>query len=240
MCNRYTSPTEADIERAWRVGRQNPLRWWDQALFPRGRGPFIRRMRDDAGYSRELVAGHWGFIPWFAEEAKQKHPMNNARSEELADKRSFKDAWRRGQRCIIPALDFTEPNWESNVHVPWVFRRADGEPWGLAGIWNTWTDNSTGEVHESYSMLTMHANAHPLMSRMHRPEIDKVTKQPLPLELQDKRSVIPIELGDVDAWLAGTIEHAQALLRLPPVDVFDAGPDPGHVATQGSFAIDGF
>ncbi|WP_353621344.1 hypothetical protein [Variovorax saccharolyticus] len=46
----------------------------------------------------------------------------------------------------------------------------------------------------------------------------------LPPEKQDKRSIIPIERGDVDQWLAGTVEEAQELLKLTPVDVFDAGP----------------
>ncbi len=50
----------------------------------------------------------------------------------------------------------------------------------------------------------------------------ETTGQPLPLEDQDKRSVIPIELADVDAWLAGTQQEAQALLRLSPVEIFDA------------------
>jgi len=36
--------------------------------------------------------------------------------------------------------------------------------------------------------------------------------------------VIPIELADVDQWLEGSIKDAQALLTLPPVEVFAAGP----------------
>ena len=46
MCNRYTPPAELEIEREWHIGRQNPSRWWDGVLFPRGAGPFIRRARD--------------------------------------------------------------------------------------------------------------------------------------------------------------------------------------------------
>jgi putative SOS response-associated peptidase YedK len=61
---------------------------------------------------------------------------------------------------------------------------------------------------------------------MHRNELDRETKKPLPLEKQDKRSVIPIEKGDVDQWLAGTVEEAKQLLRLTPAEVFDAGPIP--------------
>ena len=216
MCNRYVSPQEADIERAWHIGARNPVRWWDEVVFPRGRGAFIRRAVHDAGYSRELVAGQWGLIPWFAKTARLSYSTNNARSEELAAKAAYKQPWAKGQRCIIPALSFDEPCWESGKNVWWRFRRADGMPWGLAGLWNTWIDKVTGEVHESYSMLTMNADSHPLMRRMHKPD------PKLPPDRQDKRSVIPIEAGDVDRWLAGTVAEAQALLRLTAAEAFDA------------------
>jgi putative SOS response-associated peptidase YedK len=191
---------------------------------PRKPGPFIRRARDEAGYDREMVVGRWGLIPWFSKTADVKYATNNARSEELTEKASYKHPWARGQRCIIPADWFHEPNWESGKNVWWRFRRADGEPWGLAGLWNAWKDPATGIELETYTMLTMHANSHPLMSRMHRPELDPATKQPLPLARQDKRSVIAIEQADVDQWLAGTVQEAQELLRLTPVELFDAGP----------------
>ena len=97
-------------------------------------------------------------------------------------------------------------------------------PWGLAGLWSIWTDPLTGELVPNYTMLTLNANAHPLMSRMHKNEINKETGWPLPLHLQDKRSLIAIERADVDQWLAGSVEEAKALLVLPPVEVFNAMP----------------
>lgn len=223
MCNRYTPPAMAEMEREWAIGNRNPVRWWDTTLFPRGQGPFIRRARDDAGYSRELVVGQWGLIPWFAKEAQYKFPLNNARSEELAAKASFKQPWAHGQRCIIPAADFDEPYWgpyESPFKKCewWRFRRADGRPWGLAGMWSTWTDKATGDVHESYTMLTINADAHPLMNRMHKPDAK------LPPDQQDKRSVIPVEPEDYDQWLTGTLAEARQLLRLSAVELFAAGP----------------
>jgi putative SOS response-associated peptidase YedK len=218
MCNRYQSPREAEIERMWHVGRQNPGRWWDEDVFPRGTGAFVRRAQDDTGYSRELVAGQWGLIPWFAKEPRLKFPTNNARSEELSQKASYKHPWARGQRCIIPATTFDEPCWETGKNVWWRFARADGDPWGLAGLWNVWTDSASGQAYESYTMLTINADAHPLMSRMHKPD------PKLPADKQDKRSVIPIELADVDQWLAGTVAEASQLLRVAPVEVFNAGP----------------
>lgn len=221
MCNNYNAPGEREIVDYWHVGHQ-AIPWTDDMkarnIFPRSQGPFIRRAKDDTGYSRELVVGQWGLIPWFAKEPRLKYPTNNARSEELAQKASYKHPWARGQRCIIPALTFLEPNWESGKNVWWSFRRADGDPWGLAGLWNVWKDPTSGELHESYSMLTINADAHPLMKRMHKPD------PRLPPNQQDKRSVIPIEQGDVDLWLAGTVEEASKLLKLAPVEEFDAGP----------------
>lgn len=226
MCNRYVSPETAEAERYWRISENRSRRplLGPLNVFPRSQAPFIRRAKDETGYERELVIGQWGLIPWFAREPELKYSTNNARGEEVEAKASYKDPWKRGQRCIIPAASFDEPNWESGKNQWWAFRRPDGDPWGLAGLWNTWTDKKTGEVHESYTMLTLNANSHPLMSRMHKPEVDKVTKKPLPLDQQDKRSVIVIEAEDVDLWLAGPIEEAKKLLKLAPAEAFEAGP----------------
>jgi putative SOS response-associated peptidase YedK len=219
MCNRYISPDDYEIESFWHVRQNGPPRWL-KAVYPRYLGPFIRRAKDVTGYERELVTGQWGLIPWFAKEPKLKYPTNNARSEELEAKASYKDPWKRGQRCIIPAAAFDEPNWETGKNEWWQFRRADGAPWGLAGLWSTWTDKATGEIHESYTMLTLNADAHPLMSRMHKPD------PTLPPDKQDKRSVIPLEVHEFDRWLAGTVEEAKQLLKLAPVELFDARPIP--------------
>lgn len=67
-------------------------------------------------------------------------------------------------------------------------------------------------------MLTLNADEHPLMCRLHKPEPD------LPPSAQDKRSAIPIETGDVEQWPHGTADEANSLLRLAPVETFDAGP----------------
>ncbi len=224
MCNLYGSTKVAGIRKHWRP--RNELAWDGAIVAPRKPGPFIRRARDDAGYDRELVVGRWGLIPWFSKTADIKYATNNARSEELTEKASYKHPWARGQRCIIPADWFDEPNWETGKNEWWRFRRADGDPWGLAGLWNVWKDPATGEEVESYTMLTLHANSHPLMRRMHKPDLDSTTKMPLPFEQQDKRSVIAIEQADIDQWLAGTVQEAQKLLRLSPIEVFDAGPRP--------------
>lgn len=217
MCTRYISPEAGDIERHWHVGGRSPLRW-TRDMFPAYQGAFIRAARNSASYERELVVGQWGLIPWFAKERKLRFPTSNARSEELEQKASYKHPWARGQRCIIPAESFFEPCWETGRHVPWRFWRADGEPWGLAGLWNVWVDKETGEEVESYTMLTINADGHPLMGRMHRPDPKR------PPEQQDKRSVVPIDAQDVDLWLTAPLDLAVNLVRLAPAEMFRAEP----------------
>jgi putative SOS response-associated peptidase YedK len=227
MCTRYISPEAGDIERHWKVGARQPT-GWVRDVFPRYQGPFIRAARDSTEYQRELVVGQWALVPWFAKTPKLPYLTCNARSEELQAKASYKLPWARGQRCIIPAQAFFEPNWESGRHVPWCFTRRDGAPWGLAGLWNTWVDKATGEVVESYTMLTINADAHPLMRRMHKPD------PKLGPDQQDKRSVVPIEAEDVDAWLCAPVAQAAQLVRLAPEALFEAAPlapPPGPSAT---------
>jgi len=216
VCTRYISPDAAAIERHWHVGRDDA--WRGDELFPRSRGPFIRAARDSTEAARELVFGQWGLVPWFAKSQRLTYATVNARFEEVASKPSFKDAWRHGKRCLIPASSFDEPNWESGRNVWWRFRRADGTPWGLAGLWNTWVDRASGEVLESYTMLTVNADDHPLLRRMHKPD------PRLPADRQDKRSVVAIEPIDVDRWLHAPAADAARLVRPPAFESIAAAP----------------
>lgn len=195
-----------------------PAEAYRPGIGPWGQGPFVRQGADG---HREAAVGQWALIADNAKEAKSSARImtNNARSESLASRPTFRGPWSRGQRCLIPADSFLEPNWESGKNEWWRFRRADGNPWALAGLCNTWTDPITGELIESYTMLTMNADAHPLMRRMHKPDPKFGPNE------QDKRSVVAIEVADFDTWLGGSIEDAKALIRLAPVKLFVAGPD---------------
>lgn len=214
MCTRYISPDGAAIERAWHIGRHNQPSW-ARELFPRATGPFLRIL-PAAGL--ELKVGQWGLIPHWAKSSRLTYATSNCRSEEAAVKPTFRDAWRQGQRCIIPAESFDEPCWETGSNVWWRFSRADGLPWGLAGLWSSWIDHGSGEVIESYTILTVNADAHPLMSRMHKPDPS------LPPNQQDKRSVVAIELADVEQWLTGTVAQAGQLISAPDMTLLVSGP----------------
>jgi putative SOS response-associated peptidase YedK len=67
-------------------------------------------------------------------------------------------------------------------------------------------------------MLTVNADSHVLMSRMHKPDPKFAPNE------QDKRSVVAIEHEDVDAWLRGDLDTARALMRPPDIAHIEAGP----------------
>jgi putative SOS response-associated peptidase YedK len=214
MCNRYRQAPREKISTYGLLTVPTPFPSGD--VFPRGNGSFIR---PGASGGRELVAGQWGLVPHFAKSRILTYSTNNARFEGVKTAASYKLPWTKGQRCIIPAEVFWEPCWESGKNEWWAFRRADGHSWSLAGLWATWVDRETGEVVESYTMLTQNADHHPLMRRMHKPDPKLGSDQ------QDKRSVVVLEKSDLDAWLNGSPEEAERLIRLTPAEAFDARPD---------------
>lgn len=214
MCNIYGPAGPRMITERFRV--TVPAEPYKPSIGPWGRGPFIR-LRNG---SPECVLGQWALIADGAREAVSSARImtNNARSESLAAKRTFKGPWLRGQRCLIPADYFQEPNWETGRNVWWRFRRADGSPLALAGLWNDWADPATGEIQPSYTMLTMNCDGHPLLARMHKPD------PRLPADRQDKRTVVPLDEADWEAWLQGSVPQVAGLLRVPPVGSLLAAP----------------
>ena len=88
-------------------------------------------------------------------------------------------------------------------------------PLGAGRPLEHWIDQATGEVVESYTMLTVNADRHPVMSRMHKPD------PRLSPDQQDKRSVVAIEPRDVARWLH---DGDPELLVAPAAGQIDAGP----------------
>jgi putative SOS response-associated peptidase YedK len=228
MCNRYRPASVVRIRDVFGFTyiESGPPREYRAGIGPKQPGPYISR-RDG------LVVGQWALIPDGNDgrDPKRKNgsPMstNNARFDPRRgepEKYSFKGPWLRGQRCLVPAEDYDEPYYPDpdGKSIWWRFGRADGEPWMLAGLWNDWNDPSTGEIVPSYTMLTINCNAHPLLSLMHKPDRDDEGRV-LPMDKQDKRSVVAIEREHWKTWLEGTPAEAAALIGLPPLERFRHG-----------------
>lgn len=94
---------------------------------------------------------------------------------------SFRQAIQK-RRCIIPVDYFVEGSQKNKLNEPFLIRRKDQEATILAGIWEEWVDQATGEIMKSYSILTT-AAANLLQQIQHHRS---------PLKLNDE---------EIDIWL---------------------------------------
>ncbi|MDX9839441.1 MAG: SOS response-associated peptidase [Azoarcus sp.] len=162
---------------------------------------------------REWVPACFGLVPGWAKDARIVRSTYNARAETVGEKPSFRDAWRHGQLCIIPASEIYEPCYESGKAVRWRIARADGKPMGIAGIWVQ--REEAGELPKwSMSMLTINADNDPVMQRFHKPE-------------DEKRSVVILPDDLWGNWLRAKSEQdAREMLRLYPADALSVEASP--------------
>lgn len=202
MCSHYQAVREAARLRR-RFGVEPPASFGKDDIWPGYEGLMIRRpperdCGDEAVPDREALSGRFGLIPHWAKDTKIGRQTFNARSETVAEKPSFRDAWRRGQRCIIPAESFFEPDWRSGRAVPTRISRSDGEPMGIAGLWASWKAPE-GEQLYSYTMMTINAEEHPLMRNFHKQGAEKR----MPAILLDEL---------YDAWLQAPVASSMQFL----------------------------
>ena len=117
------------------------------------------------------MPGLFGLIPHWSIDATIGRRTFSARSETVASKPSFREAWKNAQHCIVPAEAIFEPDWRSGKAIPTRISKADGEPMGIAGLWSSWK-SPKGIVH-SFTMLTINADGHDLMTQFHKPVDEK-------------------------------------------------------------------
>ncbi len=178
-------------------------------LWPGYLGAFIRNTEPGtASPERELLLGSFGLIPHWATDTKIARSTYNARSETVAEKPSYRDAWRLGRRCIIPADAFYEPDWRTGKAIPTRISRVDGKPMGIAGLWTGWKSPG-GDILRSYTMLTINADTHPLMRLLHKPT-------------DEKRMVVVLPDDMYDGWLSADGDESREFLREYPAELLTA------------------
>jgi putative SOS response-associated peptidase YedK len=134
---------------------------WNVA--PTQRAPVFRT----ADGRRELAALRWGLVPSWSADLKFGARTINARAETVATKPAFRAAFR-ARRCLVPASHFYEWTKTETPKRPFLFRCAEAPLFLMAGLWETWTDKATGEVVETFTIVTTDANAtvRPVHDRM--------------------------------------------------------------------------
>ena len=108
------------------------------------------------GSKNRLGYLRWGFIPSWAKDESIGYKMINARAESLSEKRSFKNAYQK-HRCLIVANAFYEWRKAGEEKRPFCIKLKSDEPFGFAGLWESWRAQEGKLVH-SCTIITTKAN----------------------------------------------------------------------------------
>lgn len=108
------------------------------------------------GRGRAAAIMRWGLVPRWAKPGQMKSILINARSETVAQKPAFRDAFRH-RRCLVPADGFFEWKKEGRARMPWLFEPVEGGPFCFAGLWESW-EAPDFEPLESFTILTTTPN----------------------------------------------------------------------------------
>lgn len=133
MCGRYVRKVGTAVFSFFEINDRR-VEWRPSYnVAPTTKIPVIRRLEDG---TRELVDLTWNFRPFWAKADAKLPMMTNARSETVATKPAFRDAFKC-RRCLVPASGYYE--WQKlpdGTKQPFYFERADGNPMAFAALWD--------------------------------------------------------------------------------------------------------
>lgn len=140
----------------------------------------------------EVQSFKWGLIPFWVKDQKQadeiKRMTLNARADTIFSKPSFREPIQ-SKRCLVPSTGYFEWRHEDGKKIPYYIYVKDEPIFSMAGIYDEWLDKVTGEVVNTFSIITTEAN--PLTDYIHN------TKHRMPaiLSQADEEKWIDPKLG---------------------------------------------
>lgn len=204
MCGRFTLRSSmSDVAKTFGVAadRVAPL------LFNIAPTQTVAAVRVADRGERELCQLKWGLVPGWADDVKIGNRMINARAETVATKPAYRRAFK-ARRCLIVADGFYEWQKTGKQKQPYYIRIKDDQPFGFAGIWETWS--KAGPAVESCAIITTTANE--LVSSIHDrmpvivpPEAYELWLSPETRETELLQSLLrPYPASQMVAWPVST------------------------------------
>jgi putative SOS response-associated peptidase YedK len=163
-----------------------------------------------SGSEDKIQLLRWGLIPSWTRSAEDadsiRYKTFNARAESVRSKPSFSRSFT-SKRCIIPVKGFFEWQHVENKKIPWYIYNSAEEIFSIAGLFDQWVENNTGEIFNTFSVITTDANE--LLAVIHNSK---------------KRMPVILNRNDEKKWIShGTSpDEAQALLKPCPSSILKA------------------
>lgn len=178
----------------------------------------LAAIREDADGQRELAMLRWGLVPFWAKDITIGNRMINARAETVAEKPSYRAAFRH-RRCLVLADGFYEWQRHNDVKTPYYISLASGEPFALAGLWESWTDRQSGDSLQTTTLITAAANE--FMQPIHH------------------RMPVIMEAGMASTWLAGSLDLQEyAAGGTPPLQAWPVDRRVNNARNEGEALIE--
>ena len=233
MCTNYVASTRQELA-AKRLGvLELPHENWPDEIYPGYAAPILLR---GEGSGLQCRLARFGLVPRWCKDEAQARDMGrktyNARSETAFEKPSYRGPWLARQWALAPMRHFFEPCWEEAAHnggraVRWQIGLADQSDFAVAGLWERWVQPQDGSVLDSFTLLTVNADGHALMGRMHKPG-------------EEKRMPVLVAERDYAGWLKATAQTAMHWMRAWPAEQMRGQPAPTAAqAAQAAQASEG-
>jgi len=158
---------------------------------------------------RELARMVWPLVPGWMKGDLPKFSTANCRSEPgesfsntVAKKPTFRNAWRRNQRCLVPFSWFYEWDQRTKPKQPWRVLPAKAPMLVMAGLWDE-TQPADGAAFRSFTLVTAEPNS-------------------LLREIGHHRAPVLLGPDQWSTWLTGSADEAGTLIVPPPGDALIA------------------
>jgi len=172
MCGRYALHSNPEVVALLFGLSEIPVYVPRYNIAPASQVLIIRK--NEGGMVPAMV--RWGLVPRWAKDPSVGAKMNNARAETVAEKPSFREAYRK-RRCLIPANGFYEWKLENGLKQPYYVTPSGGALFAFAGLWEQW--------HELQTCAVITADANEKMAAVH------------------ERMPVIVSPAEYSAWLEG-------------------------------------
>lgn len=197
MCYDIKASLEAQLSKAKRRGDKHAMEEIRRKLIPYTDLP----IHHASGFSHPKLLIYpdrspdfpeiatWGLVPhWVKDKEQMKKYWNNtlnARGETIFEKPSFRDS-AKNNRCLIYVDGFYEHHHYKGKTYPFFIHHKTEKPLALAGLWNEWVDKESGEVLNTFTIVTTEGNN--MMGKIHNNPKLKGPRMPLilPEEMEEK------------------------------------------------------
>jgi putative SOS response-associated peptidase YedK len=221
MCNHFQAESRrqhleamgVELSPTWRPPGSTHIHQTDFASFIRR--PFDRESGRQLAQGMDLSIGRFGMLPRIATDVIYiKHQRSHiARTDTRMEKPAFKQAWLKPWHCIVPCHAIYAADWRSGEYVPMRFAAADHGTLGVAGLWCPWQDPVTQKRENTFAVLTINADDHPLFRLMQQAD-------------EERRMPVILPEATYGAWLDASPEESMAFMRQFPAEALVMTPDP--------------